>query len=412
MAPTSHPNGLSQVAGFWGSIFAIPLGIGIFWYILSHWGWWKLHRRGARRPLVRTWHGWVESSNQKGKTERNRLREPPPRIIPRSTRADYSWVFWDPTGKKRKKFEQEREESALRFVPRWMRSSAFGSADADVNASHDIETARPSEARGSDYTSRSGHLDTLSGLGRQWGQRWWRGRSWTTSSDIEANHPGDWSESQSSNRISATEQNTMDDNITTVRLRKPIRRSGFEWKAHSEDIERATNTQLLTPTAGCNLERPFQPPNTISYGSCDVQKPYLSRRIRTWTYGLDRSQPRSIPLLVTYTDTESVKQVYHGSVTTVTTNAEVVEQPSCEKPSLRVRKRGETTSTDNTTAAAETMSVVDVPFNSTQEALNIDAQEHEISSERDETDEMSDADSFCSLPLSFESMGTLPQRRG
>ncbi|KAL8702315.1 MAG: hypothetical protein Q9201_004463 [Fulgogasparrea decipioides] len=412
MAPTSYPHGLSQVAGFWGSIFAIPLGIGILWYILSHWGWWKLRRHGARRPLVRTWHGWVESSNQKGKTERNRLRKPPPRIIPRSTRADYSWIFWDPTGQKRKKFEQEREESVLRFVPRWMRSSAFGSANADVQASHDIEAARPSKARGSDYTSSSGHLDTLAGLGRQWGQRWWRGRSRTTSSDIEANRPGECSENHFSNRTSATEQNTVEDNVTTVRLRKPIRRSGFEWKAHSEDVERATNTQLFTPTAACNLERLFQPPNTVFYGSCDVQEPYLSRRIRTWTYGLGRSQSRSVSLLDTHTDTESVGQVCHGSHTTQTANAEVVEQPPCEESSLRIRKRGETTSTDNTTAAAEMMSIVDVPFHSTQEASNTDAQEHEMSSERDKTDEMLDADSFCSLPSSFESMSTLPQRQG
>ncbi|KAL8933644.1 MAG: hypothetical protein Q9216_006272 [Gyalolechia sp. 2 TL-2023] len=144
MASREYPR-LLKAGGLWTLLFAVPLSIGLGW----------------------TWHGWVDSGKRKEKRDRNRLRKPRPNLLPRTTRADYSWVFWDPTGDKQKKFNQQREETVIRYLPRWMRSSPFGSVTPTVNNTRDIEAARGSETVESDGTSTTGYLATLSMLGRE-----------------------------------------------------------------------------------------------------------------------------------------------------------------------------------------------------------------------------------------------------
>ncbi|KAI4137860.1 MAG: hypothetical protein L6R39_007068, partial [Caloplaca ligustica] len=275
MAPNNYPHGVLRVGGFWAGIAGIPLVLGLLWYLLSHWGWWKLRRQGNRRPLIRTWHGWVESED-KDKRERNRLRKPPPSIIPRTTTADYSWVFWDPTGERRRRYEEDREQSLIRYLPRWMRSSPFGSIEPTASPTHDLEAARRSEVLQSDGTSTTGYLGTLSRLGRHWRDGWWRVRRWTDSSVTYTNNDEAGSENPPVCTSAATEGGS-DETVNTIRQRKPSRRSRPEWAADSEDVERAINNQLLAPTAGFTLANLFarnavQRPNEPSDSSSSCER--------------------------------------------------------------------------------------------------------------------------------------------
>ncbi|KAL8710671.1 MAG: hypothetical protein Q9225_007248 [Loekoesia sp. 1 TL-2023] len=438
MAPTHYPHGLLQVGGFWAAIFAIPLCVSLFWYLLSHWGWWKLHQRGVRRPLVRTWHGWVESGQKKEKRERNRLRKPPSRILPRTTRADYSWVFWDPTGEKQRKFTQEREETILRYVPRWMRSSPFGSATPAANNSREIEARRGSEAVESDRTSTTGYLATLSLLGRGWRRGWRKTKTW---SDTSRTHEDscDRRSDQPSTCASTADQQTLDGSASTVRMRKTSQRRST-WEADSQDVERATNTQLLAPTAGFSLahlfrrsstpkpdssNRPDVSPSSLERGEAGVimshhhaicpwhdsrnngtrcitavgasvplrsskteerrqvlgekswqeRVSYPARRVQTWAYGIDKAHPWS------------------SSASLVDTDGDSVKRGSDVAPTIKVSKtRKEARSSDNTTAAAESMSMIDVP-----QTTHGGASEDEDGLVRYEGDDGSDIESFSSF---------------
>ncbi|KAI4288252.1 MAG: hypothetical protein L6R35_002476 [Caloplaca aegaea] len=258
MATVSDQPGLLQAGSFWTGIFAIPLAVVMFFYLLRHWGWWKLHRQGDRRPLIRTWHGWVESKDEGSKRERNRLRRPPPRVPPRTARTDYSWVFWDPTGEKQRRFRQERRESFLRYLPRWMRGSPFGAAAPNTDVGHDIEAARLSEVLPeSDSASASEGSRTLRLLGRHWRQGWRKVKSGATSSHGYESDPKHCSE-RPSTCTSAAHEGSSDDAISTIRLRKTGRQAWLGWQRGSEDIERARKTQLLVPTAGFNLASLFR----------------------------------------------------------------------------------------------------------------------------------------------------------
>lgn len=261
MASTPKPHALPRVVGFWAGISAIPIVLGLLWYALRHWGWWKLRRQGNRRPLVRTWHGWVESSDDNNRRERNRLSKPRPRVMPRTTRSDYSWVFWDPTGERRRGFEQEREESLVRYLPQWMRSSAFGSADPNPNPNCDVEAARSAEAQESDRAATNGYLDTLSLLGRNWRQGWRKARMSVDSSSTHGSASDQHSAGRPPSCTSAAIEDHHDSPVGTVRLRHSSRQTCSGWQANSEDVQRATNTQLLAPTASFILASLFRKPS-------------------------------------------------------------------------------------------------------------------------------------------------------
>ena len=154
MAPTKYTPGLLKFGGYCVAFLAGIVVIGYFAHLVSRWGWWRLNRPGPRPMMIRTWHGWVDSTKIKDKRQRNRLHKSPP-YIPRTSATNYNWIFWDPTGDLQRKFNQEKERSLIRWIPRWIRSSPVGSAEPGIKSSDDIEASRPSVARGSDETSRS-----------------------------------------------------------------------------------------------------------------------------------------------------------------------------------------------------------------------------------------------------------------
>ncbi|KAL8686096.1 MAG: hypothetical protein Q9218_007350 [Villophora microphyllina] len=339
MAPTGDSMSSGQIVGVLASILSIPLFMAVLWYLVTRWGWWKLYRPGPRRPLIRTWHGWIESGVNKNRRERNRLHKPPPpRLLPRTTKADYSHVFWDPTREKQRKFQQERDESILRYAPRWLRSSAFGSENPSSEAEYD---RRIIDIRESDHSSATDGFRSLALMGRRWNRDWRGARPCT---DLEAAHGTQESEQSSSSYFTVPE----DDIMSTIRMRKPVRRAGMQWKADSEGVERVMNVQLFRPTAGERLVKMFEVP-AEDYGGM-MRHP--ERRVRTWTCGTTRAGLRSA--------SASLVDIGDGSV------EEVSDEDS--KPRIRRKRERKMRRTQDTADSAEGMSMIEVSIG--QEEFN------------------------------------------
>ncbi|MCJ1374183.1 hypothetical protein MMC20_005415 [Loxospora ochrophaea] len=123
-------------------VLLVPFLFWYLWYLINHWGTWRI-RRNDGRHYIRTWHGWVEE----GKANRRKNRRKSARDLVRrktawkTTNADYRWVFWDPYGTGQKSFEEQRNATFVRYLPKWLRSSEHGairprsrSSRADLSA--------------------------------------------------------------------------------------------------------------------------------------------------------------------------------------------------------------------------------------------------------------------------------------
>lgn len=450
MAPAKSFLRLLRVGGFWVAILVILVVIGLCCYVVSHWGWWRLHRPGPRPVMIRTWHGWVESGKIKDKKQRNRLRKLPPGIQ-RTTRTDYNWIFWDPTGELQRNFNQKKEKSLVRYLPRWMRSSPFGSAAPGSSASYDLEASRPTEARGSGETSSSENVGTLALLGQRWHRRWHRARTWASSSDTCIGDSEPASERQSVDNT-AGEQECFNGSLNTIRLRRSRKQADSAYELDSEDIERATKTLLIRPTAAGYLLRLFQNPSitatppspsvdtghtggaehpqniavnlppphqlhdnqyspgiypitfqdghrlasTTSPEGYTISDHCLPRRLSTLTCGLDGSHANSNPAVSV--NTESYTLPHSASASLIDVDTESLDRFSFEEPTIHVhRKRGGTMSTLDSTAEAESMSVINMPSHGGQRISEVDdsfdAQAYEQAREMDDADGISSVSS-------------------
>ena len=411
--------------------------------------------------MIRTWHGWVESKNVKDKRQRNRLRRLPP-CIPRTARADYSWIFWDPTGELQRKFNQEREKSFVRYLPNWMRSSPFGSAEPDTNNDCDIEVSRPREVMAIDGALNGGNVGTLALLGRRWHRRWRRERTWTSSSDTYIDDSDHDLERQSVYHT-AGDQDAFNDSVTTVRIRRPKEHANSDRLIGSEVIERAMTTQLITPTAANNLLRLFREPpirttrrapsvdlghgprtenspsgvailppphrlpdsqyntgiypttqdrhrnpTTTSHECYVIRSHCPPRRLSTWTYGLDNSRTHFTPT-VAVNESCSRPHSTSASASLIDIDAEGIGRFSFEEPTIYIpRRRGGTRSTLDSTADAERMSIINLPFDGDEKISEVDpevdksfdAQAYEQAKELDDFGTTSDADGLSSVSSS------------
>lgn len=101
----------------------------VLWRIISNWGSWKIHTPSPRPQYIRTPLGWVDRDAWQLKQAKKAKRKAAKRYkhkVYRSTRANYKWIFHDPTGELQQRFNDQREQSYLRFVPSWMRSYPHG----------------------------------------------------------------------------------------------------------------------------------------------------------------------------------------------------------------------------------------------------------------------------------------------
>lgn len=104
------------------------------WRITRNWGARKIHAPSPRPHYVRTLLGWVDREKwdlkQANLAHRKEAKRDKPRLY-RTSKANYEWVFHDPTGKLQQRFIDQKKQSYLRFLPSWMRSYPHGSIHPD-----------------------------------------------------------------------------------------------------------------------------------------------------------------------------------------------------------------------------------------------------------------------------------------
>ena len=104
------------------------------WRVCHNWGWWRIHAPSPRPQYLRTLFGWVdrealESKQAKRASLKKTKRDQ--RKIYRTVKADYRWVFHDPTGELQRRHDNQKQRSYLRLLPSWMQSYPHGTLQPD-----------------------------------------------------------------------------------------------------------------------------------------------------------------------------------------------------------------------------------------------------------------------------------------
>lgn len=127
----SHKKLFIELATLAIIVLSLPFIIWWIWGCINNLGRWKVtdNSLADRRHYIKTWHGFTEREKvDRRRQARREVREKfRSMFVWKTTRADYSWVFWDPDGSKKAEFDEERNSTWLRHLPRWMRSRGYGS---------------------------------------------------------------------------------------------------------------------------------------------------------------------------------------------------------------------------------------------------------------------------------------------
>ncbi|KAL9603949.1 MAG: hypothetical protein Q9219_000887 [cf. Caloplaca sp. 3 TL-2023] len=266
-----------------------------------------------------------------------------------------------------------------------------------TNTTSEVEAGRQSEAVESDRTSVTRYLGSLALLGRGWRYRWRRVQRWSASTDDHRDN-SDHSPNHSSAGASISDQHTLDESTTTVRMRKPSRHKRT-WEADSDDVQRATKTQLLAPTAGFTLANLFQGKTVdkaegspISPSSCEQGEAGFTTSSRCpWHDGNHKTSPSvtTAGLPLSSRSEEHPQAEFPTTIEACTSTLlrhparrvqtwaahgmddrsvsafviDIDDEESIEAPStIRVPKtRKGARGTEDSTAEAERMSMIDVP---------------------------------------------------
>ena len=141
----SHRHFVWKMVGVAVAISAAPLVLLGIWVVVRNWGAWKVVRPGPGPHYIRTWHGWVEAEkDEEGMLrKRRRKRENSPFCRGRtSPTAEHTWIFWDPTGEKKRIHDQRRQPSILRYPFPWTSNDGNRSAAPDrTKAPNSFSTA-------------------------------------------------------------------------------------------------------------------------------------------------------------------------------------------------------------------------------------------------------------------------------
>lgn len=89
---------------------------------------------------MRTLLGWVDRETWDLKQAKLGQRKEAKRDKPRfyhTSKANYKWVFHDPTGELQQRFDDQKKQSYLRLLPSWMRSYPHGSTQPSKLAEQD-----------------------------------------------------------------------------------------------------------------------------------------------------------------------------------------------------------------------------------------------------------------------------------
>ena len=104
----------------------VPLSL---WRTVSNWGSWRIHTPSPRPHFFRTPFGWVKQElwerSQAKRAKRKEAKRDQHRFY-RTSKANYKWIFHDPTGELQRRFDEQKKRSHLRYLPSWMRSYPHG----------------------------------------------------------------------------------------------------------------------------------------------------------------------------------------------------------------------------------------------------------------------------------------------
>ena len=105
------------------------------WRIIHDWGSWKIHAPSPRPQYLRKSFGWVGQETlelKQAKLDKRKEAKRDNHKFYRTTKADYKWIFHDPTGKLQQRFDDQKKRSYLRLLPSWMRSYPHGTLQSGV----------------------------------------------------------------------------------------------------------------------------------------------------------------------------------------------------------------------------------------------------------------------------------------
>ena len=104
------------------------------WRTCHNWGWWRIHAPSPRPQYLRTLFGWVDretlESKQAKRASLKKTKRDQHKIF-RTAKADYRWIFHDPTGELQQRYNDQKQRSYLRLLPSWMRSYPHGALQSD-----------------------------------------------------------------------------------------------------------------------------------------------------------------------------------------------------------------------------------------------------------------------------------------
>ncbi|KAL9074769.1 MAG: hypothetical protein Q9161_002138 [Pseudevernia consocians] len=105
------------------------------WRIIHDWGSWKIHALSPRPQYLRKAFGWVGQEKlelKQAKLDKRKKATRDKYKFYRTTKADYKWIFHDPTGELQQRFDDQKKQSYLRLLPSWMRSYPHGTLQSGV----------------------------------------------------------------------------------------------------------------------------------------------------------------------------------------------------------------------------------------------------------------------------------------
>ncbi|MCJ1223496.1 hypothetical protein MMC12_000138 [Toensbergia leucococca] len=206
------------------SIFVGTFTLMAIFRLFTNWGHWRLRNAEPQQHYVRTLHGWVRHDIlAKRRARRKEAWNAVARMFAwKTTLADYTWVFWDPTGMKQMDNKEQRERTFIRHLPHWMRSLDHGSLSPTypVWAEGHNSYGNSREAAFPGRPSHGFHI-------------------------YNAKFRADMNSRYVMTGALPTLNNIK--NTSTVRKRQVGRRSIEFWHAKSPETSRATRTQLPLP---------------------------------------------------------------------------------------------------------------------------------------------------------------------